>query len=192
MKLVVGLGNPGSRYAATRHNIGFAVVDTLAKRWGTEASAYDKRFEGQLGEAQRGNERVFLLKPLTYMNLSGRSVAAFVRYYKLSLTDLLVTYDELDLPLGRIRVRSGGSAGGHKGMADIIRHLGSDQVTRIRVGIDKVHPSATVDYVLGRFDEDEREAAEHAIGMAADAAECWVHDGITVAMNRYNRSEPRP
>lgn len=192
MRLVVGLGNPGPRYVGTRHNVGFMVVDALAQRWKTDASTYDKRFEGQIGEAQRGDERVFLLKPLTFMNLSGRSVAAFVRFYKLPLADLLVTFDDLDLPVGRIRVRAGGSAGGQKGMADIIRQLGTEEIARVRVGIGRVHPSATVEYVLSRFDGQEREEAESAVQSAADAVQCWIAGGVTTAMNQFNRKDAEP
>ncbi len=187
MKLVAGLGNPGPRYAESRHNLGFMVVDALAQRWRVDASAYEKRFEAQLGEAMRSGQRVFLLKPQTYMNLSGRSVAALARFYRVPLADVLVVYDELDLPLGTIRVRARGSAGGHNGMSDVIRHLSSDQVARVRVGIGKVHSAATVEHVLSRFMPSEREAAEQVIDLAADAVECWLARGATEAMNQFNR-----
>ena len=189
MKLIVGLGNPGPRYADTRHNAGFIVVDRLAKRWKTDLSHYEARFEATIGEAQRGDERVFLLKPQTYMNLSGRSVGAFVRFYKLALGDLLIVYDEMDLPIGRIRVRSAGSAGGHNGMSDLIRNLSTDVISRIRVGIGRPQPAAGVDHVLSKFDERDRAAVNAAVDCAADAAECWVTSGIETTMNRYNRRE---
>lgn len=192
MKLIVGLGNPGPRYADTRHNVGFVVADLLAKRWRTAVDAYDKRFEGLLGEAQRGDERIFLLKPMTFMNLSGRSVAAFVRFYKLAAADVLAIYDDMDLPVGRIRVRTSGSAGGQKGMVDILRHLGTQDVARIRIGIGRVHGAATVEHVLSKFDSRDRDDVESALGQAADAAECWISDGPVAAMNRFNRGDEPP
>jgi len=191
VKLVVGLGNPGPHYAESRHNIGFLVLDELARRWRLEPPACDRHFEGLVAEAQRGPRRVLLLKPLTYMNLSGRSVAAAQRFYRLELSDLLVVYDDLDLPPGQIRVRAEGSAGGHKGMADVIRHLGSSRVARVRVGIGRVASSAAVEYVLGRFSPEEREPIGRAVQLAADAVECWLEQGVVAAMNRFNRRAPR-
>jgi PTH1 family peptidyl-tRNA hydrolase len=189
VKLIVGLGNPGPRYADTRHNVGFMVADRLAKRWRTVVDAYDKRFEALLGESQRGDERVFLLKPMTFMNLSGRSVSAFVRFYKLPASDVLVIYDDMDLPVGRIRVRTSGSAGGQKGMLDILRHLNTQDVARIRIGIGRVHGSASVEHVLSKFDSRDRDDVDSALERAADAAECWISDGPAAAMNRFNRSD---
>lgn len=187
MKLVVGLGNPGPRYAESRHNVGFAVLDELVRRWKLGQPAYDRHFEGLLVEAQRGAERLLLLKPLTFMNLSGRSVAAVQGFYKLDLSALLVVYDDLDLPVGQIRVRAEGSAGGHRGMADVIGQLGSPRIARIRVGIGRVDRSATVEYVLSRFLPEEREPVERAVQAAADAVECWIDQGVVAAMNRFNR-----
>lgn len=187
MKLIAGLGNPGPKYAESRHNVGFMVADELARRWKVAAGRFDRDFQGWLVEAQRGDERVLLLKPATYMNLSGQSVTAVLRYYKLALADVLVIYDDLDLPPGVVRVRTSGSSGGHRGMDDILRHLGSQDFPRIRVGIGRVHPSATVEYVLSRFEPHERELFDAARATAADAAECWLSEGITTAMNRFNR-----
>lgn len=189
MKLVVGLGNPGPRYADTRHNVGFRVVDLLAQRFRAPAWHYDKRFEAQRTEGQSKDETVCLLKPMTFMNESGRSVAALLRFYKLPVEDLLAVYDDLDLPVGRIRVRSSGSSGGQKGMADILRHVGTEQVARVRVGIGRVHPSATVDYVLSKFDPSERDLAQRALEDAAGAIECWCSEGTEAAMNRFNRKD---
>lgn len=187
MKLIVGLGNPGPRYAGSRHNVGFTVVDALAAQWRADVSRYDRHFEGLIGQANVGTEVVMLLKPQTFMNLSGRSVGAVMRYYKIEPADLLVVYDDLDLPPGRVRVRASGSAGGHKGMTDVIRNLSTDAIARIRVGIGKVDRSATVDFVLSRFTPDEQAAINAAITTATQAAECWVSRGIETAMNEYNR-----
>lgn len=187
MKLIAGLGNPGPRYADSRHNVGYTVADALALRWGTEVSRYESRFEGLVGQANVGPEVVWLLKPTTFMNLSGQSVSAVCRYYKLTPADLLVIYDDLDLPLGRLRLRAAGSAGGHKGLADVLRRAHTDEVARLRIGIGRVHPSATTEYVLARFEPDERPVIAAAIETAADAAQRWLTGGIEAAMNEFNR-----
>ena len=192
MKLIAGLGNPGPRYAQSRHNLGFLVVEELARRWNVCAARYEARFEGLLAEAQRGAQRVLLLQPQTYMNLSGRSVAAVWRFYKLALDELLVVADDLDLAVGQIRLRAEGSCGGHHGLTDVIQHLGSEQFSRLRVGIGKVDPRATVEYVLSRFDPQEQEAIEAAVGTAAAAAECWLARGVEAAMNEFNRKRNGP
>ncbi len=187
MKLIAGLGNPGPRYAESRHNVGYMVVDELAHRWAADMTKYDRDFEGLLGQAYRGSEVVLLLKPTTFMNLSGRSVAAAFRYYKMTTADLLVVHDDLDLPVGHLRLRAEGSAGGHKGLDDVIRHLSTDAVPRLRLGIGKVHRDVTVDYVLSRFDADERPVVEAAVSRAADAVETWLKSGLDAAMNQFNR-----
>jgi PTH1 family peptidyl-tRNA hydrolase len=187
VKLVAGLGNPGPRYADSRHNVGFAVVDDLARRCGIDLARYDRDFEALRGEGLCGGERVLLLKPQTFMNLSGRSVSAALRYYKLPLESLLVISDDLDLPVGQLRLRPSGSAGGQKGLADVIRCVGSDSFARLRLGIGKVHKAATVAHVLSGFTPDERSAVAEQIRLAAEAVECWVREGVTSAMNRYNR-----
>lgn len=194
MKLVAGLGNPGPRYAESRHNIGFMVVDALARRWPADVSRYDRHYEALIGEASFGGQRVVLLKPQTFMNLSGRSVAAVQRFYKLELSDVLVIVDDLDLPPGRLRLRGAGSAGGHNGLSDVIRQLGSDAFPRLRIGIGKVHREATVGHVLGRFSPAERAEIERAVDDGAAAVECWLQQGLTEAMNRFNRKsdDPRP
>lgn len=189
MKLIAGLGNPGPRYAESRHNVGFLVVDELARRWSAGPGSYDRDFEGLLARTQRGGTDVLLLKPATFMNLSGRSVAAVWRYYRLALEELLVVHDDLDLPLGQLRLRGGGSSGGHKGLGDVLRQVGSEDVPRLRIGIGRVHRDATVEYVLGRFAPPERPAAEAAVTRAADAAECWLTRGLDPAMNEYNRRQ---
>lgn len=194
MKVVAGLGNPGRRYEGSRHNAGFAVVDELANRWRIDVSQYDRNFEGQIGEGSIGGEPVKLLKPSTLMNLSGRSVGALVRFYKLAISDVLVVCDDMDLPVGSIRLRRDGSAGGQKGLIDVIRNLGSEEIARLRLGIGRVHKSAAVEFVLGRFEPHEREDAAFAIRKAADAAECWIQRGIDAAMNEFNRrkADDRP
>jgi len=187
VKLVVGLGNPGPRYAESRHNIGFQVVDELARRWAVGVARYDRDFQGLVVRTTACGQEVLLLKPTTFVNLSGRSVAAVRGFYKLALPDLLVVYDDLDLPVGQLRLRAGGSAGGHKGMEDIIRQLASDQIPRLRIGIGKVCPQATVEYVLSRFEPEERPIVAAALGRAADAVECWLSRGLEPAMNQFNR-----
>jgi len=193
VKLIVGLGNPGRRYAGSRHNVGYLVVDELARRWQIDAARHDRRCEGLLAEGSAAGQRLLLLKPTTFMNLSGRSVAAVWRFYKLAFADMLIVHDDLDLPVGQIRLRAVGSAGGHKGLLDILRHLGSPEVPRLRIGIGKVHQAATVEYVLSRFEPQERDIIEQTLGRAADAVECWLRDGIDAAMNAFNRKcEPEP
>lgn len=187
MKLIVGLGNPGPRYAESRHNVGFMVADELARRWRCDIGRFDRDFQGQIGETQRGAERVALLKPATYMNLSGQSVAAVCRFYKLAPADVLVVYDDLDLPPGALRIRASGSAGGHRGLESVLGVLKTQDVPRVRVGIGKVHRTATVEHVLGRFEPHEREAVEAAVTAAADAVETILDRGLTAAMNAYNR-----
>jgi len=195
VKLIVGLGNPGPRYEGTRHNVGFTAVTELAKRWNADGAKYDKHFEALIVEASAAGSRVLLLAPQTFMNLSGRSVSAVQRFYKLATGDVLAIYDDGDLPVGAIRVRADGSAGGQKGMEDILRRLGSTAVPRIRIGIGRAPSPLMSEWVLSRFSPAERPAIEEALGLACDACECWVREGITAAMNKFNRREkkkPRP
>ncbi len=190
MKLVAGLGNPGPRHAGTRHNVGFMVVDEFARQRQVEMSHYDRRFEALMGETQVGGESVRLVKPTTYMNLSGRSVAGVMRFYKLAPADVLVISDDLDLPLGVLRMRAGGSAGGQKGLADVLRQVGTEEVPRLRVGIGRSQSIDAVDFVLSRFGGDEREVLEQALARACDAVACWITEGVTAAMNRFNVRAP--
>lgn len=187
MKLVAGLGNPGPRYAESRHNIGFLVVDELVRRWQLGPGRYERDWAGLVWETRRGEEQVLLLQPQTYMNLSGRSVSAVWRYYGLELAGLLVVIDDLDLPLGQLRLRAGGSAGGHHGLSDVIRHLNSDEFPRLRIGIGKVDRAVTVEYVLSRFFPEERAIVKEALRAAGDAVECWLARGVAAAMNEFNR-----
>jgi PTH1 family peptidyl-tRNA hydrolase len=186
VRLIAGLGNPGARYQHTRHNVGFWVVDRLAQRWDAACDRYQRRFEGLTGEAQRGADRVLLLKPQTFMNVSGRSVAAAARFYRIEPDDILIVHDDLDLEPGRIRVRARGSSGGHKGLTDVLQHLGTEQVPRLRIGIGSVPAAATTEYVLSRFGPQQQERVDLAVDLAADAVECWLEYGIDEAMNRYN------
>jgi PTH1 family peptidyl-tRNA hydrolase len=184
MKLVVGLGNPGSEYVKTRHNVGYRVVDGLAERWQVTVSR--ERFSGLLGEGPISGVTGVLLKPTTFMNRSGRAVAAAWRFYKLAPVDVLVVADDMDLPLGRLRVRPGGSSGGHKGLGDIVMATGRDDFARLRVGIGRDPGREAIDYVLGRFEPDELPLADQALARAAEAVECWMVNGVAEAMNRYN------
>jgi len=189
MKLVVGLGNPGPEYDGTRHNVGFDVVDRLARRWADPASSVAKsRFSGLVVEAQIRDEKVLLLKPLTYMNLSGKAVAEAIRFYKMSAADdLLVVVDDTALACGSIRLKPGGGAGGHNGLADVSRLLGTDDWPRLRIGIDKPGQIPLKNYVLGRFAPEQKPLVESSLDEAADAAACWASEGLATAMNRFNR-----
>jgi peptidyl-tRNA hydrolase, PTH1 family len=198
MKLVVGLGNPGREYAGTRHNVGFEVLDRLAVKTGMISSPSDfdrvarSNFEGlaldgpvALGGGKQ--ERFLLLKPLTYMNLSGRSVQAAKAFYQLSDDDLMIVLDDLALPCGKIRIRANGSTGGHNGLRDIERALGTSNYARLRVGIDpKPERVPQRDYVLTRFSEEQRKRVNPAIDRAADALLAWAEQGVVTAMNRFN------
>jgi PTH1 family peptidyl-tRNA hydrolase len=185
MKLVVGLGNPGRRYAGTRHNIGYAVLGELGRRFG--AGKYKTRFQGEVMEAELGGQRALLLSPTTYMNLSGASVLEARDFYKLQQEDLLVLCDDLNLPLGKLRVRAQGSSGGQKGMEDIIRRLGSEAFSRLRVGIGTPPPGwDAADFVLARFTAEEQLLVDEAVQRAADAVVVWAREGVDGCMNRYN------
>jgi peptidyl-tRNA hydrolase, PTH1 family len=186
MKLVVGLGNPGRRYEATRHNIGYAVLAELGRRHGTGGTKY--RFQGEVMEADLSGQRALLLSPTTYMNLSGASVLEARDFYKVPDEDLLVLCDDLNLPLGRLRVRPQGSSGGQKGLEDIIRRLGTVAFARLRVGIGSP-PSGwdAADFVLAKFTADQRPVIEDAVQRAADAVVVWAGQGVETCMNRYNQ-----
>jgi PTH1 family peptidyl-tRNA hydrolase len=186
MKLIVGLGNPGPEYAGTRHNVGFDVVDRLAARFAPGA-APRARFSGLAVEADVGGERCMLLKPTTFMNLSGRSVQEAVHFFKLEpSSDLLVIVDDLALPCGSIRLRPDGSSGGHNGLADIGLKLASNYWARLRIGIDPPGRVRQSDYVLGKFSPDQQAPVEASLAEAARAAEAWATKGLAEAMNRFN------
>lgn len=186
MKLIVGLGNPGPEYAGTRHNAGFDVVDRLARRHAPGA-APRSRFGGLATDAEIGGERCMLLKPLTFMNLSGRSVLEAVQFFKLEPSrDLLVIVDDLALPCGSIRLRPDGSSGGHNGLSDIGLRLGSNYWARLRIGIDPPGRVRQSDYVLGKFSPVQQPLADASMDEAAEAAACWASKGLQEAMNRFN------
>lgn len=188
MKLVVGLGNPGPEYADTRHNVGFRVLATLARRHGI-ALARDKRLRGRYGEGDIGGVRTGLLEPWTWMNRSGEAVLAALDRLPIGdlATDLLVVYDDLDLPFGRLRVRPAGGAGGHNGLGDILERLGRRDVPRLRFGIGRPPPGVDpVDYVLGPFADEEAALLETRLALAADAVETFLREGVRAAMDRFN------
>lgn len=188
MRLIVGLGNPGPEYENTRHNAGFLVLDRLAKRHGIPVR---KKLRGALvGEGLLGGERVALAKPQTYMNLSGDAVAGLIHWYKLSPAEVIVVYDDKDLPPGRIRVRPGGGPAGHRGMASVLAALGTQEVARVRVGIGREPEGQRDDrgigYVLAPFSKEERAVVEEALERAAEAVETLVAEGVERAMLRFN------
>ena len=197
MKLVVGLGNPGREYVQTRHNIGFEVVDRVAEKLGWMKAGDFQRlakskfdglmFDGVVGRSGGEPEKLILLKPTTYMNLSGRSVQSAMGFYQLEPADVMIVLDELALPCGKIRIRAGGSDGGHNGLRDIQRALGTTQYPRMRIGIDPPPPMvAGKDYVLGRFSAEQRKAIDPALDRAAGAIVTWIDKGINAAMNQFN------
>lgn len=186
MKLIVGLGNPGREYRETRHNVGFMVVDRIVDRWGL-SDQWREKFDAMLIKHARGDEPVIVAKPLTFMNLSGQSVAATAGFYKIEPADVLVIVDEAALPLGRLRARRDGSAGGHNGLKSVIQHLGTPAFPRLRVGVGRGADGRELsDHVLGRFEAAERDTVSAAVLRAADAAEMFISDGIERVMNAFN------
>lgn len=184
-KLIVGLGNPGRKYAQHRHNIGFQIVEALAEAHGLAFDKFQHRARVAVGQIR--DQKVVLARPLTYMNLSGTSVGPLVREYKVPLDRMLVVYDDLDLPLGVLRLRPKGGSGGHRGMRSIIQHLGTEDFPRLRVGIGR--PPAgqdPADYVLSPFAEDELPVVVRVREQAVAAIECWVEEGLDAAMSRFN------
>jgi PTH1 family peptidyl-tRNA hydrolase len=184
--MIVGLGNPGRQYEETRHNIGFKVVDLYGASKGV---VIDRPKEQALvGEYQHANGKVLLVKPQTYMNLSGQAVGNLARWYKISLEDIMVVYDELDLPVGQLRIRPSGSAGGHNGMKSIIAHLGTEAFPRIRVGISRPPMGVAVaDYVLSTFTPAERDAMVSVMERGVQAITTWMDKGLTATMNLYSK-----
>jgi len=189
-KLVVGLGNPGSKYEGTRHNIGFEVVDRLAE--GGSGVRFTRKFDALVAETEIDFRRITLLKPETFMNLSGRSVATALRFYKLDLAELLVVCDDLSLPLGKLRIRGEGSDGGQKGLRDITAHLGTDAFARLRIGIGERGTIDAADFVLSRFRGAERPVIDDALILAAQAVAVWTTQGLAAAMNRFNGPAEKP
>ncbi len=192
MKLIVGLGNPGSQYALTRHNAGFMVVDRLIGRH--DIFGGRTRFRSTMCEGPVCGEKCVLLWPQTYMNRSGLAVGEAVAFYKIDpANELLIVVDDMSLPCGRVRLRNAGSAGGHNGMIDVERALGGDDYPRLRIGIDTPAPSGMTqtDYVLGRFTTDQLDIVRSVVETACDAIECWISTGIEQAMSRYNAADVR-
>ena len=183
--LIVGLGNPGAEYARTRHNAGFLVVNHLAEQWHS-AWSYEKRFNARVARAQRGS-RVLLCEPQTYMNASGEAVSAVASFYQINARDLLVVVDDADLPLGELRLRPGGSSGGHHGLESIEQHLGTRDYSRLRIGIGRQGTERQIaGHVLGRFSSTEAVLMDKVISVASDQAECWLDAGIQKAMSQFN------
>ena len=184
--LVVGLGNPGNQYENTRHNVGFLVADELASRG--RFAVQRLKFKARTATATIGGQGAMVMKPTTYMNLSGEAVGEAARFYKIAPDHVLVISDDVDLPLGKLRIRTNGSAGGHNGLKSIIQHLGSDQFPRLKVGVGgKPHPDYDMaDWVLGKLQGEDKKVMDEAVKRAADAIECFLKDGPQKAMNRFN------
>ena len=184
--LIVGLGNPGTEYARTRHNAGFVVVQALATRWRVDWSM-ESRFKARVARAERGGRKALLCEPQTFMNLSGEAVGAVAAFYRVATAKLLVVVDDADLPLGEIRLRPSGSSGGHHGLESIEQHLGTREYARLRVGIGRQDGAREISgHVLGRFSSTEKALADKVLTVAADQAECWLEAGIQKAMSQFN------
>ncbi|UFJ40539.1 aminoacyl-tRNA hydrolase [Brevibacillus humidisoli] len=186
MKVIVGLGNPGRKYEETRHNLGFKAIDKISDKWSIPVQ--QNKFRALVGEGRIESERILLVKPQTYMNLSGESVSEVLSFYKLTPDDLLVVHDDLDLPVGKLRLREKGSAGGNNGLKSIIQHLGTQEFKRIKIGIGRPEPGRSVsDYVLQVFSPSDREVVEQAVEQAAEAAVKWTGIPFLQVMNEYNQ-----
>jgi PTH1 family peptidyl-tRNA hydrolase len=184
--LIVGLGNPGADYAKTRHNAGFLLVEKLAER-GRAGWTLEKKFTARLAKVELDDRRAILCEPQTFMNSSGEAVGAVMKFYQLPPARLLVAVDDADLPLGQIRLRPGGSSGGHHGLESIESHLGTREFARLRIGIGRADGAREItNYVLGKFRPDEMKLAEKVLTVAGDQAECWCRAGIQKAMNQFN------
>jgi peptidyl-tRNA hydrolase len=191
-QLIVGLGNPEQKYDRTRHNIGFNAVDALAKSWHISLSE-NRKFQGIFGEGNRPRgQKIRLLKPLTYMNLSGQAIRAATDWYKIPPESVLIVYDDMDLPIGKIRMRLSGSAGGHNGMKSAIAHLGTDKFPRLRIGIGKPQNEVsqkekdTISFVLGKFSLEETQLLENVLKLVREAVELSLHQGVEKSMSLYN------
>ena len=181
--LIAGLGNPEAKYDGTRHNTGFAALDALADKW--NISVGKTKFQGLWGQGEVDGHKVVLLKPLTYMNLSGDSIAPLAGFFKIPADHVIVISDDISLPLGKLRVRGSGSAGGHNGLKNIIAHLGTDAFPRVKVGVGAPEHDI-VDWVIGPFTASERKVIDGVLDRALGAAECIITDGVSAAQNRYN------
>ena len=195
MKLVVGLGNPGAKYHDTRHNVGFRVIDALARRWSVDQ--WREQHQALVAKVRQGDEPVLVAKPMTFMNLSGDAVAGLAGFYKVAVPDVLVVLDEVALPLGRLRAGRGGSHGGHNGLKSVIARLGTADVPRLRIGVGRGDGRRELaDHVLGTFAAEERDEVEAAVLRAAEASVMFVTDGIERVMNVFNaandKQDPSP
>ncbi len=189
MKVIVGLGNPGPKYAGTRHNVGFDVIDYLAA--GPGVGAFREKFEAFIAEAKEGDETVLFVKPLTFMNLSGRAVRAILDFYKVPVENVLVICDDFNLPLGKLRVRTKGSHGGQNGLRNIQEQLGTDGYARLRIGVGQPAVGEAIDHVLSKFKPGERTAVEDAVASAAQASLVWVKQGVEACMNKFNGGDDK-
>ncbi|SDX85029.1 aminoacyl-tRNA hydrolase [Paenibacillus sp. CF384] len=186
MKWIVGLGNPGTAYQGTRHNVGFMVIDALAKRWGI--SVTQSKCKGLIGEGNVAGTKVALIKPMTFMNLSGETVRGFMDYFKANLEDAIIVYDDMDTETGKIRLRYQGSAGGHNGIKSIIQHTGTQTFDRIRIGISRPQPGMSIsDYVLSNFPKSEQDLLKVMVEESCDAAEFALTNTFERTMAKYNR-----
>ncbi len=181
---MAGLGNPGKKYERTRHNVGFMVIEMLSQKWNVPVDRL--KFQALIGETKIGEEKVLLVKPQTFMNLSGNSIYEIVRFYKIEPDHVIVIYDDLDLPVGTVRIRKQGGTGGHNGMKSIIYQLQTEEFPRIRIGIDKPEGDEVIDYVLHDFLKSEQEPIFEALQKAALAVECMIRENVDMAMNKYN------
>jgi PTH1 family peptidyl-tRNA hydrolase len=184
VKAIVGLGNPGDRYSGTRHNIGFEVLDLL----GGSSATWRDRNGAQVAEARVGGEKVILVKPMTFMNRSGEPLQSMLAFYKIPLDEVIVAHDEIDIPLGSVRIRKGGSAGGHRGVESVIQTCGGNEFIRVRIGVGRpLHPQIEIaDWVLGKISGDERKIADEVVNKATQALEVLVKDGMTKAQQLFN------
>ncbi|MFC1738526.1 aminoacyl-tRNA hydrolase [Planctomycetota bacterium] len=186
VKMIVGLGNPGDEYVETRHNIGFRVLDCVAKALETKVKKL--KFGARFGQAELADKKLILLKPQSFMNRSGQPIATAVGFYKITFGDLLVVLDDMALDVGRIRIRSKGSAGGHNGLADVIEKLGTETFARCRIGIGKSPEDSSVDFVLSKPTDEEKPILDDAVEKASDACIYWVKYGLETAMNKFNNA----
>ncbi|MCY6371974.1 aminoacyl-tRNA hydrolase [Clostridium ganghwense] len=184
MFLIVGLGNPGKEYEHTRHNVGFDIIDLIGEKYNIDVSR--KKFKGMYGDGKIAGERVLILKPATYMNLSGESVKEVINFYKIPNDNIIVLYDDISLEVGRLRIRPKGSAGGHNGIKNIIAHLGSDVFPRVKIGVGQPLGENLVSHVLGKFSKEERENLEKSFEVAAKSVEAIIKNGVAEAMNKFN------
>ncbi len=184
MQIIAGLGNPGAKYAGNRHNIGFMALDAIHRK--NPFSPWSKKFKAEISEGELAGEKVLLVKPQTFMNLSGRPVRQVTDFYQVPLENVLVVCDDINLPLGRLRFRARGTHGGHNGLRDIQNHVGTTEYPRLRIGVGAPDEKETVDHVLGRFRPSEAPVIEEALEKAVQAVDLWIRQGIQECMNRYN------